>query len=87
MHGGVDDFLHKLRGQETKPFHMRHIANGERGWCRIHSDVWVHSIICLQSLRAKIYHPDPLEIRTRPLVPILQRVVIAINFRRNVFAL
>jgi len=80
MHGCVDDFLHKLRSQETIPFHMHHIANGKGGWCRIHSDVWIHSIVRPQSLRANIYHPNPLKIRTRLLVPILQRVVIIINF-------
>ena len=45
VHSGVDDFLHKPRSQETIPFHMHHIANGKRGWCRIHSNVWIHSIV------------------------------------------
>ena len=49
IRGGVDDFLHKLRSQEAMPFHMHHIADGKRGWCRIHSDVWIHSIVRPQS--------------------------------------
>ena len=49
IQGGVDDFLHKLRSQETIPFHMHHIADDKRGWCRIHSNVWIHSIVCPQS--------------------------------------
>jgi hypothetical protein len=39
--------LYKLRGQETLPPNMHHIANGERGWRRVNSHVWIYSIVGL----------------------------------------
>jgi hypothetical protein len=42
-----DYLLYKLRGQETVPPNMHHVADGGRCWRRVNSNVWIYSIVGL----------------------------------------